>query len=231
MSKLQNMMRRTAGLFVDFDENADPDMPTPRQREMPAPTSAPVTTPAPSTPAPKTVEQIVKETEGPNLDQVNAVPVENKPVFRADGGVDFEGIFQLAGLTPVAFGAEQVLDLLAQLPAELPLEAKRATLKVTIGAMAKTSQVSSDTIVGDTMRKLAALATYSENFERQANEYIGKAQAEIERLRGEIAKWEKGIGDATAKSQMVEQACVTESERLDDVLEFFSLDVPPSRHA
>ena len=234
MSKLQNIVRRTAGLFVEFDESSEGEMGMSRPSE-PAAARGVEMAPAPSAPAPapaaKTVEQIVKETEGPNLDEVNAVPVENKPVFRADGGIDFVGIFQLAGLTPVSFGAEQVLELLAQLPAELPLDAKRATLKVTINAMAKTSQVSSDTIVGDTMRKLAALATYSENFERQANDYIGKAQTEIERLRGEIAKWEKGINDATAKSQMVEQACVAESERLDDVLEFFSLDVPPSRHA
>src|SRR5687768_8668090 len=137
MSKLQNMMRRTAGLFVEFDESAEGEMGMSRPAEKALEPTTPA--PAPHTPAPapvaKTVEQIVKETEGLNLDQVNAVPVENKPVFRPDGGIDFEGIFQLAGLTPVAFGAEQVLELLSQLPAELPIEAKRATLKVTIGAM------------------------------------------------------------------------------------------------
>ena len=100
MSTLKKMMRRTAGLFVEFEEEDQSTM-TPMAR--PEPLATPVAEPkAPAAPTAKTVEQIVRETEGPNLDEVNAVPVENKPIFRADGGIDFEGIYHLAGLKPVA---------------------------------------------------------------------------------------------------------------------------------
>ena len=80
-------------------------------------------------------------------------------------------------------------------------------------------------------RKLAALAAYNESFTKQAEDYSSKAEVEILTLEQQIADKRKAIEDAKAKQTAMYQSCVAESDRLDDVLEFFSLDVPPSKLA
>lgn len=216
---IRDKLKKAAGLFVEFDE----------EHQNPTPADA---APVPAPPMPrKTVEEIVKETPGPNLEDIQAKPVENKPVFTPVGEVDFSAIYALAGLTPSSFGADEVLKILSELPAELPLDAKRATMKVTLGAMTSTTGTTAETVVADASRKLAALASYSDGFETQANDFTAKAEAEIVRLQSEIERIRGNIEGAKTKCDKVRQACLTESERLDEVLEFFSLDVAPSKYA
>ena len=66
---------------------------------------------------------------------------------------------------------------------------------------------------------------------KQADQYVSLAEAEIQNLEAQIASKRASITDAQAKKQLVTEACTEESNRLDDVLEFFSLDVAPSKHA
>jgi hypothetical protein len=224
--RIEETLRKAAGLFMEL-----PD-PEPKEVKpwnvMDTPPSKPVQPVQPS----KTVEQVVRDAPGPNLDEIKpaAVSANIQPVD-AQGNVDFIAIYGLANLPTSPFSAEQVLELLATLPAELPLEAKRATVKVTINAMAKATGVTPDAIVADASRKLAALAAYAKSYADQAGQYVSKAEAEIAALQAEILQRTSAIADAKQKQAQMISACTSESDRLDDVLEFFSLDVHPSKYA
>jgi hypothetical protein len=104
-------------------------------------------------------------------------------------------------------------------------------VKITIQAMAKTVPVTPQVIVADASRKLAALAAYEDAYGKQANDFVSKSEAEIKGLEAQIEAKKAAIEDANAKHETMTKACTAEADRLDDVLEFFSLDVPPSKHA
>jgi hypothetical protein len=121
--------------------------------------------------------------------------------------------------------------MLNSLPAELPLETKRQTVKVTLNAMGKTIGANPETIVADASRKLAALTSYLDNLTKQTTDFAATAELEIAALQAQIAEKRTAIEAAQQKQAQMRQACDAESHRLDDVLEFFSLDVPPSKYA
>ena len=185
----------------------------------------------PARPA-KTVEQIVQDTKGPNLDQIK-VPSEaaQQPLISAEGHVDFSAVYKKAGVGTPAYTAEQMLELLASLPKELPMETRRQTVKVTLNSLGKTLGASPETIVADATRKLAALDSFVDAVTRHTAEYITTAQVEIASLEAKIAERRKGIEAAQQRQGSATEQCVRESARLDDLLEFFSLDVAPSKYA
>lgn len=179
----------------------------------------------------KTVEQIVRDSPGPSLDEIKVPATPQVQPMGPDGTVDYKAIYGMANVQDAPFTAEQLLELLATLPAELPLEARRQTVKITIQAMAKTVNVTPEIIVADASRKLAALAAYEDSYGKQANEFVSKSEADIVALEAQIEAKKKAIDDAKQKHDAMNKACVSESNRLDDVLEFFSMDVPPSKYA
>jgi len=231
--RIDETLRRAAGLFVELppEEPKESKPWSVMDAPSPAPTlrqSAPTPSPAPAS---RTVEQIVRESPGPNLDEIKAPATPNATVIDASGNVDFSAIYALANLPNSPFSAEQVLELLATLPKELPIEAKRATVNVTVNAMAKATGVTPDAIVADASRKLAALAAYAKSYADQASQFITRADAEITALQAEIEQKKRAIDDAKGKQSQMVHCCTTESDRLDEVLEFFSLDVHPSKYA
>lgn len=228
MSAIRETLKKAAGLFVEFEVDPNAPLQPSRPRE--------------------TVEELTKRVPGPDLDKVvvsdtpmapmtpsaetpatPATPAE--PVVRPDGSISFQAIYQLASLPEVPFTAEQILELFQTLPADLPLESKRATVRLTLGAMAKNMGVSIDQLIADASRKLAALASFSESYSAHASEYIEKSTLEIMQLEEQIKLKKSGIEAAQQKQQAMDSACAAEADRLDDVLEFFSLDVSPSKHA
>ena len=190
----------------------------------------------PSTPPPqpaqaKTVEQIVRDSPGPNLDQIEVPHDSPPPAADKSGKIDYSPIYRQAKLPDSQFTAEQMLDMLASLPAELPLETKRQTVKVTLNSMGKALGATPETIVADSSRKLAALASYVESLGKRTADMVAKSQLEIASLQAQIEEKKKAVEAAQNKQVQATRACEAESDRLDDVLEFFSLDVPPSKHA
>lgn len=179
----------------------------------------------------RTVEQIVREAEGPNLDEIEVSASAAPPTLTPDGKVDFSALYQQANLPATAFTAEQTLEMLTSLPTELPLEVKRRTVKVTLGAMGKALGATPETIVADASRKLAALAAYTEALSKQTAEFAAGAEFEIAALQGQIEEKRKASQAATQQQALVSHLCHEESDRLDDVLEFFSLDVAPSKYS
>jgi hypothetical protein len=97
--------------------------------------------------------------------------------------------------------------------------------------MGKAIGMTAETIVADASRKLAALAAYSEGVAKQTAEFVAAGEFEIAALEKQIQEKRQGIEGARQTQARVQERCDQEADRLDDVLEFFSLDVPPSRYA
>ncbi len=178
----------------------------------------------------RTVEEIVRDAEGPNLDQIQ-VDAGAAPELTADGSVDFEAIYRQASLPTTPFSAEQFLEMLASLPQELPLDTKRSTVKVSLNALGRTTGTTPDTIVADASRKLAALASYLDSLGALTKAQVATAEQEIADLQARIEDRRKAMQASQQLLFETTQRCTAETDRLDDVLEFFSLDVPPSKYA
>lgn len=185
-----------------------------------------------SPPAPtKTVEQIVREGVGPNLDQIKVAAEEVPPLVQSDGTVKFAAIYQQASLPAVPFSSEQIMEMFGALPADLPLDTKRQMIKVSINAMGRSIGATPENIVADASRKLAALSAYTDHLAATTSEYVDLSQQKIALLQAQIEETRKSIEAAQQKQTTETDLCLQESHRLDEVLEFFSLDVPPSTYA
>jgi hypothetical protein len=178
----------------------------------------------------KTVEQIVRDTQGPDLEQIS-VAASGPPPVTPEGQIDFGKLYETAKLPPASFSAEQMLEMLTSLPSELPLDTKRQTVRVTMASLGKTLGATPETVVADASRKLAALHAYVEDLSTQTTEFATTTESEIAALQAQIEEKRKAIQSAKLKLGEVQRACDLESDRLDDILEFFSLDVAPSKYA
>lgn len=230
---IRDALKKAAGLFVEIPEDSDPtDFSSDLLADVPkaAATSTPTSAPTPK-PEPKTVEQIVQAAPGPNLDEVKVEPQKVESVSAPGGQPDFSRIYSSAGLPAANFTAEQALELINTLPADLPLEVKRKTVSVSITSMGKALGVTSESVVADASRKLAALASYTEALSTKTTEYVAATQLQIASMESEIAAKKKAIEESKRLLEQALSTCNTEADRLDDVLEFFSLDVAPSKNA
>lgn len=243
---LRDAMRKAAGLLVELP---------PESAESQSTSGVNIDDLLASASATKTVEQIVRELDGPNLDEIQmpaadvavpdvavpdvAVPNAELPPVAAGGStpVALEGdvtpqlIYEMAALPPSPFTAEQMLEMLGSLPQELPLDTKRQTVKVTFGALGKSVGATPETVVADASRKMAALNAYVENLSKQTTDMAAAAEQEIAQLQAQIEEKRKTMQTARHRLTTVTQMCEIESDKLDDVLEFFSLDLPPSKYA
>ena len=240
---LRQALRKAAGLLVEMPPDDSVEEPRAEQ-----PIAAPAAAKADSTDAlwealekasqktpavqpVKTVDQIARESAGPNLDQIKVVSNEVPPLVQSDGSVKFAAIYESAKLPAVPFSAEQIMEMFAALPAELPLESRRQMIKVSINAMGRSIGATPDNIVADASRKLAALAAYTEHLTTETNEFVSLSEQKIALLQQQIEETRRSIEAAQTKLTSETGLCVAESHKLDEVLEFFSLDVPPSAYA
>ena len=182
------------------------------------------------TPRPKSVADIARETDGPDLDKVQ-VDGAAVPATSADKPLDFPAIYRAAKLPEAEVGAEKILEMLASLPQELPLETKRATVKAMLSTFAKTTGATPETLVADASRKLAALQSFSTFMEKKTTDTITAGEAAINDLQAQIEAKRTELLQARTELARVQQSCESEAHRLDDVLEFFSLDQGASKYA
>ena len=171
------------------------------------------------------------QTEGPNMDEIKFSASCLEPVLTPDGKADFSLIYQQSGVRAAPFTAEQMLEMLESLPSELPLDTKRQTVRVTLNAVGKTIGATPETIVADASRKLAALTAYLDHLTKQTTDSAATAELEIGALQARIEEKRKAMTAAHLKQAQMRQLCDAESARLDDVEEFFRLDMPPSKAA
>lgn len=237
---IKDALRKAAGLFVEIEEPKPEPAPSSGQsfeeliaKSDPKKIGLGDATPPPvpaETPKMKTVEQIVKETPGPKLDEIKVEPAPVAP--SAPGGdVKFAEIYRQANLPNSPFSAEQALDMISALPADLPIDVKRQTVKITMGAMGQATGVNAESVVADASRKLAALNAYSDGLSRRTADFVAATQLEISQFENQIAEKRKLIEETKSMLDRAVKSCDAEGDRLDDVLEFFSLDIGPSKFA
>jgi hypothetical protein len=236
---LRDTLRRAAGLLVELPPEVRPAAPEPagsassggsnldqliESLEAEAVKRA-------EEPATRTVEQVVRDAAGPNLEDISVPGSTPQPTLGADGKLDFSVLYRQALLPAAPFSAEQMLGMLESLPHELPLDTKRRTVAVSLDTVGKSIGATPETIVADASRKLAALAAYADNLSKDTAGFVAATELEVAALQAQIEEKRQAIRTAQAKLQDVMAVCSAESDRLDDVLEFFSLDVPPSKYA
>ena len=177
---------------------------------------------------PMTVAQLVQNADGPNLDQIeiNEVP----PDAMGEKTLDFNAIYAAAKLPETQFGADEMLNVLSSIPADVPLQTKRVTVKAVLGGMAAMG-ASPENIVADASRKLAALQAFNGFMEKKTSETIETSQKVIAELEAQIETRRQAMQNARGELARVTQGCEAEAEKLDEVLEFFSLDEGVSKHA
>ena len=182
--------------------------------------------------SPRTVAQLVQQSDGPNLDQIqiNEVPPDAMGDGSGQGTLDFGAIYAAAKLPSTQFGADEMLGVLGSIPSDVPLQTKRVTVKAVLGGMASMG-ASPENIVADASRKLAALEAFHGFMERKTGETIETSQREIAELEAQIEARRQAVQNARGELARVTQGCEAQAERLDEVLEFFSLDEGASRHA
>ncbi|MEQ1821482.1 MAG: hypothetical protein ABL949_03140 [Fimbriimonadaceae bacterium] len=219
---IKNTLRKAAGLFVEIsDAPASDDFDPNSLLDSPAPAPAP---------ASKTVEQLVKETPGPNLSEIKVEPAKvQAPTVSAPGGaVKFAEIYAQANVPVASFTAEQALEMINSLPGDLPIEVRRKTISVTMETMGKATGVNVETVVADASRKLAALDSYADALSTKTADFVAVTNMQIAAMENEITEKRRLIDDTKRLLQVAVGACESEADRLDDILEFFSLDVAPS---
>jgi uncharacterized coiled-coil protein SlyX len=182
-------------------------------------------------PLPQTVEQLVRQSAGPNLDEIKVSAEQTAGALLPDGKVDVQAIYAGAKLPAVAFGAEQTRELLSKLPPGLSLDMQRQMVAATLTTMGATMGASAETIVADASRKLAALAAYVTDLQKVTSERVSYAQAEIEALEARIAEQKSIIASTQQQLTTAQAQCEAEADKIDDILEFFSLDTGPSKYA
>lgn len=229
---LRDAMRKAASLIVelppeepgvnlrsgDVDLDDLPDLDLPANAQLPG-----------AVHEPKTVEQLVREADGPNLNEIEVGDVPDAAT--AGQTLDFAAIYRAAKLPESQFGAEGMLEMLRSLPTELPLETRRATVGAMLGTLGKNMGATPQSIVADASRKLAALQSFNSFMEKKSGETIAQSETEIADLEAQIDARKTAIQNAKSELSRVTQQCESEADRLDDVLEFFSLDEGASKHA
>jgi hypothetical protein len=189
----------------------------------------------------KPLSTAVAQQAGPNLDQVSVKvdpPVAGTPVNefvlpkkKPDNTWDFTPVYSASNLVPGAFSAEQALEIIRSMPAELPMEVRRKTVGASIGTLGKTLGVTPESIAADAALKIAAIQDFQSKVDGNFAEYANKANSAIAEYERKIAELKNSIQNAQGKSSELKNACIEEIDRLDDVTEFFTLDIGSSKYA
>jgi hypothetical protein len=170
----------------------------------------------------KSLGELMNEFESsPGAPAAAPAPVtfDAPPAAAVQGGqVDFPAIYQQAGVAPIAFTAEQTLELIQTLPADLPL----------LNTLGRALNVSKEQVALDANRKLQALAAFEEAARAQRDQSVAQMQQRVKELQEQIEQERLKAADAEAQYLAVVKQCEAEGERLDQVQEFLTLDEGPS---
>jgi len=150
----------------------------------------------------------------------DAAPVD------ADGNVRFEAVYAQARVPNVPFTAEQALDMLGNMPADVSEKTRQQVINVALGALGRSVGGTPEAIVADAARKQAALQEFRRTRGGEVVDLTGAARARIAEMQGEIAKSEALIAEAGQQYEALTRSCQAEEARLDTVIDFFSRTPP-----
>lgn len=140
----------------------------------------------------------------------------------ADGLVNFDALYQQAGVPTVPFTAEQALDMLGHMPAGVSEDARQQVINVTLAALGRSVGGTPEAIVADASRKQAALQNFRQTRGDQLVELTSAAEGRLADLQKEIEKSQGIIEKAKRQYQTLTDACQSQEAQLDKVVDFFS---------
>ncbi len=146
-----------------------------------------------------------------------------------DGLVNFEALYQQAGVPTVPFTAEQALDMLHNMPAGVAEETRQQIINATLSALGRSVGGTPEAIVADATRKQAALQAFRRTRGDQLADLTSTAEARIAELQREIEKSQAIIEKAKRQYDTLTSSCQSEEARLDTVVDFFS-QAPSAAH-
>jgi hypothetical protein len=194
-----------------------------KKDEVIEPVAPPVslaTPPAPAAPPPPATPIVVA------VEAIKPPPPPEPPTLAENKTLDFQAIYKFSRLPETAFTAEQTLAMLEQLPHAMPLEMKRQTVQVTLGALGTAIGATQVSIVADADKKRTTLQQYADAQGKKTDATVAEAENQIAELQRQIARKESEIATAKDKQACIRNLCDTESARLESVLSFFSDEAP-----
>lgn len=180
----------------------------------------------------KTLAELMNELETPGASTEGgpaAVTFDAPPDTAIQGGqVDFGAIYQQAGVPQIPFTAEQTLELIRSLPADLPITTKRQTLDASLNTLGRAMNVSKEQVLLDANQKLQALVAYEEAAKQQRDAAVAAMQERVKELQAQIDAERQKAAQAESQYQRVVAQCEAQGDLLDEVQEFLTLDEGPS---
>lgn len=170
-----------------------------------------------------TPEQAAVNTPGLNLDEVQ---ITGTVTPAEDGTLDYQAIYEAAGIEKIPFTVEQAIGLIGALPQTMTKEMKQQSVLASIGAMGGAMGVTAEMIVADCARKLAAMNAYLEKLDVETEEFTRRSQEEIRKLETQI----EGLKHAVLKEQTLRdsahQQCDREADRIDNIYDYLGSHDP-----
>jgi hypothetical protein len=185
-----------------YMETAPPVVSLPRRQETPIETvvvtKEPDSAPIEETPVEAIVSHVaavasslVKSEPEPVLPSPPPVATSRRSLLEIvapNSPVDLEGIIREANLPSVPFVAEQAAKVLSALPADLPLQVKRLTVKATMEAVERDRTIDSQEIVADAMLKKGHLSNYREEFRAKVDALHRETELELAEVKAQIER-------------------------------------------
>jgi len=151
-------------------------------------------------------------------------PVFEKTVTTKGGEVDFDQLYQQAGITSEGkFTVEKALEMIRKYPGDMPLETKRVSARIALEAMGKTSKE----VLTDAAEKVQALDAYVETGSKEVQTCNSEADTRIAELQKQIEDWKNVKAAKNLQQEQLEAACKGRAEDIRQVIDFFTPDVAP----
>lgn len=203
-----------------------PPAPAPEPRPV-VPPPPPVPKSIPDTDALRTIVQnAVRDSEGSTLQAVRLSGGSGAPALMIGENLNFPALYEKVGVPDPSFSAEQMLVMLGKLPSGMPLEMKRETVNVTLEMLGKKINTTEESIVGDTNKKMTTLASFAQEYERKTKERVAQGEAEIADLLAQVEAKRQAVAAANKRLGTIQEVCVVETERLNEIMEFFKTNPP-----
>lgn len=152
-------------------------------------------------------------------------------MLRADGTLDAATVYRYGQVPDVAISAEQILQALAKLPADVPESVRRAALKVTVNSLAQATGIPVDTVVADARLRHTrmtqfrdALTAEWERESRPLRETVAEIETQIATYKARLDAARAALEAREAAVLLAQSDCANHLRQLDGVIRLLAPD-------
>ena len=138
-----------------------------------------------------------------------------------DVNVDIASIYKRAQLPQARVTAEQVIKILASIPADLPPSAKQQSGIAMIKTMAEALGITPESVIEDARLKLRAISDYLGEVSQDSSRVVNGANNDIADMRSRIEEAEAAIQNVQRIESEIENRFAKETDQLRRVVAFF----------